>query len=99
MSLDEARWLVGVHESGSAADLRAATIAVLTSLVTRGLAELGDLRPRFEPWSSTAEDALARVRREWWDPEQELRPGNVCWVQNTPAGDEIAHAIEAARGT
>ena len=41
--------------------------------------------------------ALQRVRREWWDPERELVPGNIVWIDNTPAGDEIARAIEAAR--
>jgi len=54
---------------------------------------------RFEPWAMSNQEALARVRREWWDPEKNLDPGNICWLQNTPAGDEVARRIEAARDT
>ena len=45
------------------------------------------------------QDALQRVRREWWDPEKEMHPGSICWLDNTPAGDEVARRIEAARDT
>ncbi|WP_133826982.1 hypothetical protein [Actinomycetospora succinea] len=54
---------------------------------------------RFRPWPLDNQKALERVRREWWDPERELDPGNICWLQNTPSGDQVAERIEAARGT
>ncbi|MEJ2862788.1 hypothetical protein [Actinomycetospora flava] len=54
---------------------------------------------RFEPWPVDGETALTRIAREWWDPERDLDPGNICWLQNTPAGDEAARQIEAARGS
>ncbi|GLZ45908.1 hypothetical protein Acsp06_20930 [Actinomycetospora sp. NBRC 106375] len=52
---------------------------------------------RFEPWPLSNEEGLERIRREWWDPERDLDPGNVVWLQNTSTGDEVARAIEAAR--
>ena len=97
-----------VHE----ATLRAITLLVEHELILLGdlvaiapmapAPEGGRMRPppvRFDPWPVDGEAALTRIRREWWDPERDLDPGNICWLQNTPAGDEIARGIEAARGT
>lgn len=98
VSLDEARWAVSLVEPGSAAEIREATLRAMAVLVENGFARLGALSPGFVPWSLPPAEALRRVRTTWWDPEAELRPGNVCWIENTPAGDEVARRIEAARG-
>ena len=79
--------------------LRDASLDAIAVLVENDLAHLGDVKPDFEPWPLTRDEALQRLRREWWDPEKDLRPGNICWLQNTPAGDEVARRIEAARDT
>lgn len=97
VSLAEARSLVSIAEPGTPTAVREATLRAITLLVENDLARLGELDPRFVPWPLSTEDGLRRVRREWWDPEKELVPGNIVWIDNTPAGDEIARAIEAAR--
>ena len=97
VSLDEARWLVSLAEPGAPSSVREATLRNLKLLVDRDLVRLGDLTPRFEPWAMPAADALQRVRREWWDPEKELHPGSIVWIDNTPAGDEVARSIESAQ--
>lgn len=79
--------------------LRDATLEAMSILLDHGLARLGDLGDEFEPWDLAPADAMARVRREWWDPEKDLVPGNICWIENTTAGTELALSIEAARGT
>ena len=97
VSLAEARWLVSLAEPGTPAEVREATLRAITLLVEHDLVRLGETTPRFEPWRLSQEDGLQRVRREWSDPEQELRPGNIVWLDNTPAGDDVARAIDAAR--
>ena len=69
----------------------------MTLLIENGLARLGELKPGFVPWDLTPRRAMKRVGTEWWDPEKDLSPGNICWLENTPAGDEIARRIEAER--
>jgi hypothetical protein len=99
VSLAEARFLVSLAEPGSADAVREATLRAIALLVEHDLARLGELNPRFEPWSLSKDEGVTRVRREWWDPERDLVPGNVVWIDNTPAGDEVARRIEAARDT
>lgn len=97
ISLDEARWAVSLVEPGTAEEIRESTLRALTVLVDNELARLGALGDEFQPWDLAPAAAMQRLRREWWDPERELRPGNICWMENTPAGTEIALSIEAAR--
>ena len=99
VSLAEARWLVGRVRPGTAVAVRQSTLDSMAYLLAHRLARLGETVPRFEPWDLTDSEALERVRRDWWDPERELVPGNVCWIDNTPAGDEVARRIEAQRGS
>src|SRR4051794_35144220 len=106
VSLAEVRFLVSLAEPGDIpylerdpVALRDASLRAITLLVEHDLARLGDVKAQFEPWPVSTKEALRRVRTEWWDPEKDLRPGNICWLANTPAGDEIARRIEAERGT
>ena len=104
VSLAEVRFLVSLAEPGDIpylerepVALRDASLRAITLLVEHDLARLGDVTDRFEPWSVGTAEALQRVRTAWWDPEKDLRPGNICWLANTPAGDEVARRIEAER--
>lgn len=97
VSLAEARSLVSLAEPGPPAEVREATLRAIALLVENDLAQLGELDPRFVEWPLSKEDGLQRVRREWWDPDRDLVPGNIVWIDNTSAGDDIARAIEAAR--
>jgi len=99
VSLAEARFLVSLAEPGPPDAVREATLRAITLLVDHDLARLGELNPRFEPWPLSKSEGLERVRRDWWDPERDLVPGNVVWIDNTPAGDDIARSLEAARDT
>ena len=72
VSLDEARWLVARAEPSDVpflerdpTALRESSLAAIAALVEQGLARLGDVRPRFEPWDLSTEAALERLRREW----------------------------------
>lgn len=93
VSLGEARYLVGLTSSGGPPELRELTLSAIESLVSDGLVELGDLQPQFERWGVDDATALRRVRDGWAVPGVELRPGDVCWLATTPAGDDLAEQL------
>jgi hypothetical protein len=97
VSLAEAQSLVSMVAPGTPAEVRAATLEAIGLLVDHDLAHLGELAPRFVPWPTSKDESLRRVRREWWDPEGDLVPGMVVWIENTAKGDQVARSIEAAR--
>ncbi|MDD7939288.1 hypothetical protein PHK61_12765 [Actinomycetospora lutea] len=106
VSLAEARFVVHLadgtdvpYRDRDPVTLREATLDAIAILLDNDLARAGALGEEFEPWNLAPDDAMSRLRREWWDPEKDLVPGNICWLENTPAGTEVGLALEAARGT
>ena len=87
------------YPSGRA--LREATCVAITLLAgARTSPRLGgSSNPRFEPWSLSKDEGLRASVASGGTPRSDLVPGNICWLDNTPAGDEVARRIEAARDT
>jgi hypothetical protein len=44
----------------------------------------------FVPWQLTIPEALARIEREWRALGRDPSLGDICWFNNTPAGNERA---------
>lgn len=70
------------------------SLEVIRILLAKGYANIGEVVDKdglcFNPWSNAAEDAVARIRRLWQAADQPLRPGDICWLENTPLGDQVA---------
>ncbi len=76
--------------------VRQQVLEVVTAVVSRGMAELGDT-PReggFHPWKLPLDEALAGITRKWdaW-PEPYPQGGELFWLRNTPLGKEEAERI------
>lgn len=100
VSLDEARHLVGtaVSPSTSSADLRTATLAAVDHLLLHGLVLAGDLVPDFRAWDLDPGASSQRIAELWDDPDAVLRPGDVCWLATTRAGDDLADRLHRGGG-
>jgi len=79
-------------------ELREQTLTVVSSLLDAGLMVAGDLRATgFTPWPLEPAAAVARLRKEWIDPEVTLHSGDLCWLQITEAGEALARRMRAER--
>lgn len=80
--------------------LRTTAIGLIAELLVEGLMIAGDAdRNGHHPWACTTGEAIERITRDWmtqW-PDEVPDPGDIVWLANTPAGDEIARAA-LARG-
>lgn len=76
--------------------LRDSTLALIAEVLMEGLMVAGDIVANDHvPWPGTVETTIDRITREWideWGTEIPT-PGAVVWLNNTPAGDEIAHSV------
>jgi hypothetical protein len=77
------------------------TLSVIRYILEAGLMRVGDLRERvgFVAWLGNTDDALARVEREWLTLGHDPSLGNVCWFENTAAGNERARLSGLIRST
>lgn len=78
--------------------LRDATLRLIAEVLREGLMVAGDLLvDEHVPWHGSVEDVVERIAREWLDEwgDEVPTPGSIVWLDNTPAGDEIAHAVLA----
>jgi hypothetical protein len=72
-------------------DARRLTIETIRRLLDDGLAQVGDVSDGgFFPWATSLEDSLRRIEKEWASLNREFFPGDVCWLANTPLGDQLA---------
>ncbi len=95
--------LVGaIREGARTADpleVRKQLLEIVTTVVNRGLAELGDTPHGgggFRPWGLPLDKALERIIRRW-DALPRTYPigSELFWLCNTPLGDEEAKRIQA----
>lgn len=80
-----------------APNLREATLTAIKSVLAEGLMEIGDLTndEGVVPWELSAEEAVARVRREWLALGRLPNLWEIGWLELTPKGKQIAMEIEA----
>jgi hypothetical protein len=84
-------------------DLLRETLSVVEEILSSGLMIVGDIvatsdplgtpalpNVRFIPWRLTVPEALSRIEREWRILGREPSVGDICWFNNTPAGNERA---------
>jgi len=95
--------VIGVIRRGVPADdplaVRKQLLEIVTTVVNRGLAELGDTPhggSGFRPWGLPLDEALERIIRRL-DAMPRTYPigSELFWLCNTPLGDEEAKRIQA----
>ena len=92
---------IAAEEGGATEDAanRALSLQAISAAVRRGLMEIGELDAvarGFRPWDASADEALARVEREWPPAGPRANSGEVCWLRNTAAGNTHAARLAAA---
>jgi len=65
------------------------TVAIAQGFIIAGAVSEGT----FEAWPLSAEDAIARLVREWSEMAVDPRPGDIAWLCNTTDGDLIGAAV------
>lgn len=71
-------------------------IGLVTTVLLKGLMVAGDVMGGFQPWAMSPAEATATIAERWLaldDPA--VRPGDIFWLCNTPAGDALGHAVLA----
>lgn len=76
---------------------RATGIELVAEVIGRGLMVAGFIEATGHwPWDCAPADAIRRVMREWSAlPNPRPRPGDVCWLDNTPAGRALGESVLA----
>ncbi len=76
--------------------LRDMAVGLLARLVADGLVVIGDVRGTHVPWNCRPEEAVLRVAQEWALREDPfVMPGELFWLDATPAGEAIGKAVWA----
>ncbi|AKT38328.1 uncharacterized protein CMC5_024730 [Chondromyces crocatus] len=68
-------------------------MAVIEYVLSNGLMVVGDFvddMTNFVPWGISISDALARIDGEWNALGRDPRLWEICWFENTAAGNERA---------
>ena len=73
--------------------LRAEVIATI-QIVEAQLVEVGDVTAPggFRPWALASDQVVEAIRRRWI-PSLAIQMGDVCWLNNTSAGDALAETL------
>jgi hypothetical protein len=75
---------------------RLAAIGLVAALVGDGLVVVGDVADGHIPWGCPPGEAVLRVAREWTTrAESQVMPGELFWLDCTPAGQAIGEAVWA----
>jgi hypothetical protein len=75
-------------------------LAVLRELLESELVLVGDVaEDGFSQWEMPSDEILRQVKERWISLRRPISFGDVCWLQNTPAGDRRAElALRRRRG-
>lgn len=101
VDLSEFIWVVqSSTDARTPADVYELAIELLGELLSDGLIVVGTVTETegFCPWPLAKDEALQRVRRELAQLDQDLLPGEICWLSNTLAGDQRAEHVLRQRG-
>jgi predicted urease superfamily metal-dependent hydrolase len=76
--------------------LRDTAVGLLARLVADGLVVIGDVAGSHLPWDCSSGEAVLRVAQEWAQRENPfVMPGELFWLDATPAGEAIGKAVWA----
>jgi hypothetical protein len=75
--------------------IREAVLSAIERLLADELVQVGDLSAGrvFKPWVLSNDLALARIDAEWLRLERLPDIGDVCWLNNTEAGNAKARGL------
>jgi hypothetical protein len=80
----------------SAEDRLPIAIGVITVALLRGLVIAGDVMGGFQPWDLSPSESAAAIADRWLPLEDPaVLPGDICWLCNTSAGEELGRAVLA----
>lgn len=91
--LDIVRDACGVEDRSALRDM---AVGLLARLVADGLVVIGDVWDSHVPWDCSPGEAVLRVAQEWAQRENPfVMPGELFWLDATPAGEAIGKAVWA----
>jgi len=77
---------------GATSDVEASDmgVAAVRELAEKGLVSIGEVSNEgFTEWQAPLEDSLIKIEKAWRSLHQD-QWGFMCWLSNTPTGDELA---------
>jgi hypothetical protein len=75
-------------------DARDLAVGLIARLVFAGLAVPGDVWDRHTPWTTSPAESVRRIAVDWAAfANPFVRPGDVVWLENTPAGNLIGEEV------
>jgi hypothetical protein len=79
--------------AGSSDEASEMTLSVIATMLDEGLVQAGDITEgRFERWEISTSEAMRLIETEWHQVRGRPDLGEVCWLNNTPAGDTRARS-------
>lgn len=94
LHLADIAWSVRQFAADDCRDVISIGTEALAMLLDQGLIQVGEVSDvGFVQWEMANADAVARIRREWLALDGEPQPGDVCWIANTPLGNERASRL------
>lgn len=69
-------------------------LGVISTALLKGLMIAGDVMGGFQPWDMSPAESAAAIAERWLaldDPG--VRPGDIFWLSNTAAGEELGEAV------
>jgi len=80
-------------------EIRVVSLDLIREVLVAGLMEAGDLtRQGFFAWGLAPTEALNRIERSWELLDRDPAPGDVCWLENTEAGNHRAASSHEVPG-
>ncbi len=95
-----ARLVRDERPGGTADEIRECAMLMVRELVVGGYVRPGRLtedQPGFSEWDEDAEEAVARIDREWHALGRDPNIPDICWFSNTELGDRAAREFRTAR--
>jgi hypothetical protein len=80
----------------SDSDVIESTLDIIGELAGYELITIGDLSGpggHYRPWGLSTAQSLDRLRTEWSALDEPINLGDICWLENTAAGDEEARRL------
>lgn len=78
-----------------ASEVRLRTLAVVRDLLRSNLVEAGEIAEGFTIWPGDADEITGRIASLWSDTDDDLWPGQICWLANTRTGNDVAAQIDS----
>lgn len=69
-------------------------VGLVAKLVAQGMIVVGDVGDGHVPWDCSPGDAILRLVRDWAErPDPFVMPGELFWLDTTPAGQAVGEAV------